>query len=111
MIRLSVIVIIHRCVISSIIKFAFEFEGVNFSGWHSTSMYIYVVGKHPSSKLLTETDHFYFIQSLAEELQSKAQSLGLRSEVVDLKSYEPEDSLSEEVRVFPNLWRCLCLQL
>ncbi|KAL9981267.1 hypothetical protein ACROYT_G009944 [Oculina patagonica] len=36
-------------------------------------------------------------KSLAEDLQSKAQSLGLRSEVVDLKSYEPEDSLSDEV--------------
>lgn len=55
--------------------------------------------------------HFNFMQSLAEELQSKAQSLGLRSEVVDLKSYEPEDSLSEEVQtvhVFPNIL-CWCL--
>ncbi len=47
--------------------------------------------------LLPITFHFILLQSLAEDLQSKAQSLGLRSEVVDLKSYEPEDSLSDEV--------------
>ncbi|KAJ7387044.1 S-adenosyl-L-methionine-dependent tRNA 4-demethylwyosine synthase [Desmophyllum pertusum] len=35
-------------------------------------------------------------KNLAEALQSEAQNLGLRSEVVDLKNYEPEDSLSEE---------------
>lgn len=33
-------------------------------------------------------------------MKSKAQSLGLTSEVVDLKNYEPEDSLSEEVRIY-----------
>ncbi|XP_020628317.1 S-adenosyl-L-methionine-dependent tRNA 4-demethylwyosine synthase-like [Orbicella faveolata] len=36
-------------------------------------------------------------KSLAKDMKSKAQSLGLTSEVVDLKNYEPEDSLSEEV--------------
>ena len=41
--------------------------------------------------------YFVFMQSLAEDMKSKAQSLGLTSEVVDLKNYEPEDSLSEEV--------------
>ena len=41
-----------------------------------------------------------FAQSLAEELKSKAQSLGLKTEVVDLKNYEPEDSLSEEVKIY-----------
>ena len=42
--------------------------------------------------------NFVFEQSLAEDMKSKAQSLGLMSEVVDLKNYEPEDSLSEEVK-------------
>ena len=37
------------------------------------------------------------MQNLAELLQSKAQKAGLRSEVVDLKNYEPEDNLAEEV--------------
>lgn len=37
------------------------------------------------------------MQSLAEDMKFKAQSLGLSSEVMDLKNYEPEDSLSEEV--------------
>lgn len=41
-----------------------------------------------------------FVQSLAKDMKSKAQSLGLTSEVVDLKNYEPEDSLSEEVRIY-----------
>lgn len=41
-----------------------------------------------------------FVKSLAGELKSKAQSLGLTSEVVDLKKYEPEDSLSEEVKAY-----------
>ena len=41
--------------------------------------------------------YFVFVQSLAEDMKSKAQSLGLTSEVVDLKNYEPEDRLSEEV--------------
>lgn len=44
--------------------------------------------------------NFVFVQSLAEELKSKVQSLGLKSEVVDLKNYEPEDSLSEEVKIY-----------
>ena len=42
---------------------------------------------------------YIFMQNLAEALKSEAQNLGLRSEVVDLKKYEPEDSLSEEVHV------------
>lgn len=41
-----------------------------------------------------------FVQSLAKDMKSEAQSLGLTSEVVDLKNYEPEDSLSEEVRIY-----------
>lgn len=41
-----------------------------------------------------------FVKGLAGELKSKAQSLGLTSEVVDLKNYEPEDSLSEEVKAY-----------
>ena len=40
-----------------------------------------------------------FVQSLAEDMKYKAQSLGVTSEVVDLKNYEPEDSLSEEVKI------------
>jgi len=36
-------------------------------------------------------------KTLADVLQSEAETLGLKSEVVDLKNYEPEDSLSEEV--------------
>lgn len=48
--------------------------------------------------------NFVFVQSLAEELKSKAQSLGLKSVVVDLKNYEPEDSLSEEVKIY--FWIC-----
>ncbi|CAH3108575.1 unnamed protein product [Porites lobata] len=34
---------------------------------------------------------------LAQDLHSQVEKLGLKSEVVDLKNYEPEDSLSEEV--------------
>lgn len=44
--------------------------------------------------------NFVFVKSLAGELKSKAQSLGLASEMVDLKNYEPEDSLSEEVKTY-----------
>lgn len=44
--------------------------------------------------------NFVFVQSLAKDMKSEAQSLGLTSEVVDLKNYEPEDSLSEEVRIY-----------
>ena len=46
------------------------------------------------------------MQNLAEALQSEAQNLGLRSEVVDLKNYEPEDSLSEEVHDFGRIYIC-----
>ena len=46
------------------------------------------------------------MKSLAGELKSKAQSLGLISEVVDLKNYEPEDSLSEEVRIHVDVRIC-----
>ena len=44
--------------------------------------------------------NFVIVKSLAGELKSKAQSLGLTSEVLDLKNYEPEDSLSEEVTTY-----------
>ena len=43
---------------------------------------------------------YMYVQSLAEDMKSKAQSLGLTSEVKDLKNYEPEDSLSEEVKIY-----------
>ena len=58
--------------------------------------------------------NFVFVQSLAQDMKSKAQSLGLTSEVVDLKNYEPEDSLSEEVKIkinkyFQILWSVVFL--
>ncbi|XP_029212555.2 LOW QUALITY PROTEIN: S-adenosyl-L-methionine-dependent tRNA 4-demethylwyosine synthase TYW1-like [Acropora millepora] len=38
-------------------------------------------------------------KSLAYSLQVEAEKMGLGSEVVDLKNYEPEDSLSEETKI------------
>ena len=56
--------------------------------------------KLPKSALGRLLFNFVLVKSLAGELKSKAQSLGLTSEVLDLKNYEPEDSLSEEVTTY-----------
>ena len=41
----------------------------------------------------------FFLQHLAESLHAAAISRGLKTSLVDLKDYEPEDNLAEEVRL------------
>lgn len=38
-----------------------------------------------------------FAQGFARELAEDVQALGFQSEVIDLKDYDPEDKLSDEV--------------
>ena len=73
------------------------------------SLKSYLLFHWPALSIMTDWNYlalepllfnFVFVKSLAGELKSKAQSLGLASEMVDLKNYEPEDSLSEEVKTY-----------
>lgn len=38
-----------------------------------------------------------FTQGFARELAEEVQALGFQSDVIDLKDYDPEDKLSDEV--------------
>lgn len=39
----------------------------------------------------------FFPQGFSRELAEEVQALGFQSEVIDLKDYDPEDKLSDEV--------------